>query len=100
MPQVVVSLRANLDLFRLHAFLADKNRQTAARAIKTIRAKLRLLRRHPSLGRLDADQPDDRELFIKFGAGGYMARYNYDGTMVIVLSIRHAYEAGYHGDAD
>jgi plasmid stabilization system protein ParE len=99
MPQVVLSQRANLDLVRLHDFLADKNPRAAARAIKTIRTKLRLLRRHPAIGHLDADRPDDRELFIKFGAGGYMARYNYDGMIVIVLSIRHAHEAGYYGDS-
>jgi len=79
----------------LHRFLAVKNPDAAARAMRAIRAKLRMLARFPRLGPAEPDNPNHRELFIKFGAGGYVARYRLDERTVVIVAIRHAAEAGY-----
>ena len=98
MAQVVYTRNALTNLDRLHRFLADKNPQAATRALQAIVSHLDLLTRHPRLGPVDSEHPDSREIFIPFGAAGYLARYRLDGDDVIVLAVRHAREAGYSGD--
>jgi plasmid stabilization system protein ParE len=86
--------RALRDLHRLHGFLADKNRTAAQRAIKTIRESVGTLERHPEIGRSMSDMPDGyREWFIRFGSGGYLVVYFFDGKQVHLLAIRHGREA-------
>ena len=100
-PQVaqIVYTRIGLaNLERLYRFLAEKNPDAATRAIRTIRDKIKVLARHPRLGRVDFEQPDYRELLIPFGNSGYVARYSLDGRTVIILAVRHAREAGYTVD--
>lgn len=67
----------------------------AKRTTRAIRAKVSLLARHPRLGRIDHEQPDERELLVPFGKSGCLARYRLEGSRVIILAIRHAREAGY-----
>jgi plasmid stabilization system protein ParE len=95
MPQIVYSPNALSNLERLFQFLADKNSDAAQRAIHTIHARIKTLSRFPKLGRVDPELPDYRELFIVFGATGYVARYRSDGTLIVILAIRHMREAGY-----
>ena len=95
MAQVVYSPNAIANLERLHRFLAERNPDAAARAIRVVRDRLRTLSRFPRLGPVDPEQPDDRELFIRFGAAGYVARYRVEGRIVVILAIRHMREAGY-----
>ena len=92
--QIVYSRNGLANLERLYRFLAEKNPEAAARAIRTIRDKIKFLARHPRLGRIDSEQPDYRELLIPFGDSGYVARYRLDGKIVIILAVRHAREAG------
>lgn len=93
--QVVYSPNAIANLEGLHRFLAEKNPEAAIRALRTIRDRMRTLARFPRLGPVDPEQPDYRQLFIPFGASGYVARYRVDGRLVVVLAIRHMREAGY-----
>ncbi len=95
MAQVVFSRNAAANLERLHRFLADKNPDAAARAVKAIVDGLASLARFPLLGPVDPDRPDARQLFIRFGAAGYVARYRVRDDTVTVLVIRHMREAGY-----
>jgi plasmid stabilization system protein ParE len=95
MAKIVYSPNAVSNLERLYRFLADKNPDAALRAIRTVRDKLKMLSRFPGLGPVDPEQPDDRELFIPFGAAGYVARYRTDGRTVVILAVRHVREAGY-----
>jgi plasmid stabilization system protein ParE len=99
MAQIGYSRNALANLERLHRFLADKNPDAAGRALRTIRDKLAVLSRFPRVGRVDPEQPDYRELFIRFGDAGYVARYRLDGKVVVILAVRHAREAGYSVDA-
>lgn len=96
MAQVVYSRNSLANLERLYRFLAEKNPGAAARAIRTIREKIKFLARHPRLGRIDSERPEYRELLIPFGDAGYVARYRLDDKTVVVLAVRHAREAGYY----
>jgi plasmid stabilization system protein ParE len=95
MAQISYSRNAISSLDRLHRFLAEKNPDAAARAINTIVDRLAAFEDLPRLGPVDQDRPDLRQLFIPFGAAGYVARYRISGDTVIVLAIRHMREAGY-----
>jgi plasmid stabilization system protein ParE len=94
-PRLLWAPSAIRDLARLHGFLAPKNR-VAARAIRSIRQGVRLLARHPEIGRpVEELPPEFHEWFIRFGDSGYVALYRYDGALITILSVRHAKEAGY-----
>ena len=95
MAHVVYSRNAISNLDRLHRFLADKNPQAAARAINTILDRLTTLSRFPRVGPADPERPDIRELFMPFGAAGYVARHRIVGETVTILAVRHMREAGY-----
>jgi plasmid stabilization system protein ParE len=95
MAQVVYSRNAASNLERLHRFLAEKNPAAAARAVNVIVDRLADLARFPLLGPVDPDRPDTRQLFIRFGAAGYVARHRVHDETVTVLAIRHMREAGY-----
>jgi len=94
--QIVYSRNGLANLERLYRFLAEKNPDAAARAIRTIRDKIKILSRHPRLGRVDSERPEYRELLIPSGDSGYVARYRLDGETVTLLAVRHAREAGYY----
>ena len=95
MAQVVYSPNAVSNLARLHQFLDEKNPEAARRALRTIRDRLTILSRFPRLGPVDPERPDVRELFIPFGAAGYVARYSVIRETVVILAVRHTREAGY-----
>lgn len=96
MPRLKWSQPALHDVARLYAFLAPKNRGAAKRAVKAIRQGVKLLAKHPQMGRLAEELPPEfREYVIEFGSGAYVALYRYDGKEVIILAVRHGREAGY-----
>jgi len=95
MAQVVFSRNAASNLERLHRFLAEKNPDAAARAVNVIVGGLASVARFPLRGRADPDRPDARQLFIRFGAAGYVARYRVLDDTVIVPAVRQMGEAGY-----
>jgi plasmid stabilization system protein ParE len=98
MAQVVLSRNAGSDLERLHRFLAENNPDAAQRAIHIIRRKLRTLEQFPRLGPADPDRPGTRQLYMPYGAAGYVARYEVVEDTVLVLAIRPMREAGYGED--
>jgi plasmid stabilization system protein ParE len=96
MPRLIWSQPALLDVARLHDFLAPKSRDAARRAIKAIRQGMKVLGKHPELGRpVEEMLPEFREWIIEFGHGAYVALYHYDGKQIVILAIRHGREAGY-----
>ncbi|MGA7080885.1 MAG: type II toxin-antitoxin system RelE/ParE family toxin [Terriglobales bacterium] len=96
MPRLKWSQPALLDVARLHAFLAPKSRDAAKRAIKEIRQGVKVLAKHPEVGRPVDELPAEfREWVIEFGSGAYVALYHYDGKEIVILAIRHGREAGY-----
>ena len=96
MPRLRWSQPALNDIDRLHAFLVDKNREAARRAIRAIRHGVKALASHPEIGRpVEGLQFDLREWVIEFGQGAYVVLYHYDKKEVILLAIRHGREEGY-----
>ena len=96
MSQVVFSSAALRDLQRLRDFLRPKNAEAARRAGEAVRLGVKALGAYPRMGRLVDDLPENyREWLIDFGDSGYIARYRFDGDLVIILAIRHQKEAGF-----
>ena len=96
MPRVKWSPQSLVDLARLHDFLLSKSPEATKRAVKAIREGLKLLARHPEVGRPVEEMPAEfREWVVEFGSGAYVAIYRYDGNEVVILAVRHGREAGY-----
>ena len=96
MPRLIWSAAALRDVARLHGFLKAKNPEAASRAVGVIRENVKILARHPEIGRpVDDMEPEFRDWLMEFGDGGYIARYHFDGRDVVVLAVRHSKEAGF-----
>ena len=96
MPRLIWSPSGLADVQRLYRFLVIKDEDAARRAIKTIRAGVKILAHQPEAGRPVEDMdPEFREWPIDFGNSGYVALYRFDGETAIILAVRHQKEAGY-----
>lgn len=96
MPRLIWSPSALRDVQRLYRFLANKSPDAAKRAVSAIRQGVRILSAQPKIGRLIEDMPDSfREWPIDFGNSGYIARYQIEDDVVVLLSIWHQREAGH-----
>lgn len=96
MPSLKWTPQALADVQRLHQFLADKNPDAAIRAVRTIRAGVKILASQPRIGHPVEDMDAEyREWLIPFGQSGYLVLYRIDAEAVILLAIRHGREAGY-----
>jgi plasmid stabilization system protein ParE len=72
------------------------SKEAAKRAGKAIRQGVKLLGKHPEMGRPVDELPTEfREWVIEFGNGAYIVMYRYDGKEVVILAVRHGREAGY-----
>ena len=96
MPRLIWAPSALRDVQRLYRFLAEKNPDAATRAVKTIRAGMKVIEHQPGVGRPIVDmEPEYREWLIDFGASGYVVKYRCEGESSVVLAVRHQREAGY-----
>lgn len=96
MPRVVFAPAPIRDLQRLRDFRQPKNADSARRAGEAIRQGVKALGRHPRMGRVADDLPEQfREWPIDFGDSGYVARYHVDDDAVTILAIRQQREAGF-----
>ncbi len=95
MAAVFYSARALADLDRLFDFLAARNPEAADEAAQVIVDAVRILERHPHIGRPVRGRL--RELVISYGRTGYVALYRVTPRRdrVEILAIRHQREAGY-----
>ncbi len=95
MPRLIWTPLALVDLQRLYRFLAPKNPDAARRAVKALRAGVKILAHQPGIGRPVEDMdPEFREWLIDFGDSGYAILYRFDGGVVAILAVRHQKEAG------
>jgi plasmid stabilization system protein ParE len=84
------------DVQRVYRLLAQKSSHAAKRAVKAIRAGVKIIGGHPETGRpAEEMNPEYREWLINFGDSGYIVLYRYDGNTVVILAVRHQKEAGY-----
>ena len=96
MPRLIWSESALRDVQRLYRFLADNNSEAAKRAVKAIRASVRIIAQHPEIGRpAEGMEPEYREWVIAFGDSGYIALYRYEGEKALIVAVRHQKEVGY-----
>ena len=96
MPRLIWSPEALADIRRHWRFLADRDLEAAKAAVAAIRAGMRMVERHPGMGRPMEDMPPEfREWPIDYGESGYVAFYHFDGETALVLRIRHQREAGW-----
>lgn len=96
MPRLIWSPPALADVQRLYRSLAIKDVDSARRAMKTLRAGVKILAHQPEIGRpVDDMDPMFREWLINFGTSGYIALYRFDGETATILAVRHQKEAGY-----
>jgi plasmid stabilization system protein ParE len=96
MPRLIWSESALRDVQRLYRFLSDKNSEAARRAVKAIRASVRVIAQHQEIGRpADGMESEYREWVINFGGSGYIVLYRYEGGTALIVAVRHQKEAGY-----
>ena len=96
MPHLIWAPSALQDVQRVYRFLAEKNIDAAKRAAKAIREGVKILANQPEIGRpVEEMEPEYREWLIDFGDSGYIALYRYDGSMAVILAVRHQKEAGF-----
>ncbi|MCA6220912.1 type II toxin-antitoxin system RelE/ParE family toxin [Photorhabdus antumapuensis] len=96
MPRLIWSPSALADIQRLYGFLAKKDKDTARRAIKAIRAGVKTLARQPEAGRpVDDMDPAFREWLVDFGSSGYIALYRIGDETATIFAVRHQKEVGY-----
>jgi plasmid stabilization system protein ParE len=86
---------AILDLQRLRDFILPHNVDAARRVVRTIQAATSPLVTNPRIGKPAEDLPDYHDIFIPFGASGYVLRYRIQGDTVYVVAVKHGREAGF-----
>lgn len=96
MLRLIWTPAALLDLQRLYRFLAEKNVDAAKRAVRNIRAGMKVITKQPGIGRPVEDlEPEFREWLIDFGDSDYVVLYRFDGENAVILAVRHQRELGY-----
>lgn len=97
-PVVTWSPKAIECVKHLYNFLAEKNIEAAKTASELLFKQAYLLETFPNVGRPAEDlDPEHREIFIPFGAAGYVLLYHFDEdrAAVTVLAVRHQKEISY-----
>ncbi len=93
MPHIKWSEGALKDIQRLYRFLAPKNPNAAAKAIKAIRAGVRILSEMPMAGKVPIDFDENyREWPINFGDQGYVVIYRIAGAEIVIVHVYHGRE--------
>lgn len=89
---------AREDMRRLYAFLLERDMEAARRALDAIGKGIELLQAFPFTCRKAAPgNPFLRELVISFGAAGYVALFEIEGTeTVTILAVRHQREDDFY----
>ena len=77
------------DIVRLRLFIAKENLQAAQKAASAIQEAAELLIQTPSIGKPIKNLPEYRDLFIPFGAAGYILRYRLYLQSIYVVHVRH-----------
>lgn len=91
---ILLSRDAVEDVERLRTFLDHANPDAARRATALIWTAIERLQDFPALG-MPTDDPEIRQIVIRFGASGYIVRYVVlpETTDVLITRIWHGREA-------
>lgn len=81
------------DLERLRAFLSLRNLDAARRVVRQILQSVKILEKYPEAGKPVEDPPGFRDIYIPFGARGYVLRYRLEGsTDIVIIRVWHGRE--------
>ena len=83
---------ARQDLARLYEFILPHSEQAASKAIVAIVGAVGGLADFPETGRPWEPDKTYRELPIRFGAKGYVARYRLIDNRIIIVRVWHSLE--------
>ena len=91
---ILVSRDAVADVERLRTFLDRANPGAARRALALIWTAIERLQEFPALG-MPTEDPDIRQIVLRFGASGYIVRYAIlpETADVLITRIWHGREA-------
>jgi plasmid stabilization system protein ParE len=92
MVQVVWLKEAQADVERLFLFLKGKNSKVAHNILALFKKGSEMLATFPEFGTLMDDDTKRRELFLRFGSGAYILRYQIDGDKVVMIRVWHSKE--------
>jgi toxin ParE1/3/4 len=95
MREIVWLNSAVNDVVRLREFIAKENPNAARKAAESIQDAANRLMETPSIGKPVNDLPQYRELFTRFGAGGYLIRYRVHAETIYIVHIRHYRETDF-----
>ncbi|PLR23338.1 addiction module toxin RelE [Caulobacter zeae] len=90
MRSIEFDQRAKRDLMKLRRWLVSRAPSAADRAIDVIMKSVGSLAEFPDRGRRKGHGM--RELYIPFGAHGYVVQYRQQGQAVVIARIRHSLE--------
>ncbi|AAK24844.1 type II toxin-antitoxin system RelE/ParE family toxin [Caulobacter vibrioides] len=90
MKSVELGPRARRDLTKLRRWLLNRAPSAADRAIDLILSRAEQLAQHSDLGRRKSQNM--RELYVSFGAHGYVLQYRVYPDAVVIARIRHSLE--------
>jgi plasmid stabilization system protein ParE len=91
---ILLSPDAIEDVERVRAFLDQANPDAARRAMELIWTTIEQLLHFPSLG-IQTEDPDIRQIVVRFGTSGYIIRYAIlpETSDVLITRIWHGREA-------
>lgn len=84
--------RSKEDLERLYDFIAEHSSDAADKALRTLIKSGNSLSEFPEKGRPWPAEPGFRELSVPFASRGYVIRYRYEDSEVVIVRIWHALE--------
>jgi plasmid stabilization system protein ParE len=91
MRPVNVTPRAYEDVRRLESWLIDKDINAATRVGPLLFEAMMSLSAFPERG-VQALRSKGRELFVPFGANGYVIRYRVEAARVLIATVHHSLE--------
>jgi len=91
MKPVIVTPRAYEDVRRLENWLIDKDANATERIGPLLFEAMTSLSEFPERG-VQALRARGRELFVPFGANGYVIRYRVEATRVLIATVHHSLE--------
>lgn len=86
------------DMVRLRKVIAVHNPTAAKKAAEIIKQAATTLEKLPNTGKPVINLPDYRDLYIKFGAAGYVMRYRIYDDNVYIVHIRHYRESQFNDE--
>lgn len=96
MPQIKITVtpKAQADLVKLHAFIAQERPESARKAVQKIISAIDNLKDFPEIGREHSSIKGLRFLYVDFGKSGYAITYRYatNSAILHVLNVKHGKE--------